>query len=65
MQKALYNLMAGRTALVIAHRLSTVKRADRIIVMEAGRLVEEGTHDQLLKHGGVYQRLYQLQFRDL
>jgi subfamily B ATP-binding cassette protein MsbA len=63
-QKALGNLMAGRTALVIAHRLSTVQRSDRILVMEAGRIVEEGTHRELLAAGGVYQRLYDLQFRD-
>ncbi len=63
-QKALYNLMEGRTALVIAHRLSTVKRADRIVVMEAGQVVEEGTHSELLATGGVYKRLYDLQFRD-
>ena len=63
-QKALYNLMEGRTALVIAHRLSTVQRADRILVMVAGRVVEEGTHDELLKHGGTYRRLHELQFKD-
>ncbi len=63
MQKALYNLMQGRTTLVIAHRLSTVMKADRIVVMEAGRLVEEGSHDQLLALGGTYKRLYELQFR--
>ncbi|MCG8461940.1 MAG: ATP-binding cassette domain-containing protein, partial [Holophagales bacterium] len=63
-QKALYNLMAGRTALVIAHRLSTVQRADRILVMHAGRIVEEGSHRQLLEEGGAYRQLYDLQFRD-
>ncbi|MCP3964466.1 MAG: ABC transporter ATP-binding protein [bacterium] len=63
-QKALQNLMAGRTALVIAHRLSTVQRADRILVMESGRVIEEGNHEQLLEAGGVYRRLYDLQFRD-
>jgi subfamily B ATP-binding cassette protein MsbA len=62
-QKALYNLMQGRTTLVIAHRLSTVMKADRIVVMEGGRLVEEGSHDQLLTLGGTYKRLYDLQFR--
>ena len=63
-QKALGNLMVGRTALVIAHRLSTIQRSDRILVMAAGRIVEEGTHQELLAGGGVYQRLYELQFRD-
>ncbi len=62
-QKALYNLMHGRTTLVIAHRLSTVMRADRIVVMEAGRIVEEGSHRELLALGGAYKRLYDLQFR--
>jgi subfamily B ATP-binding cassette protein MsbA len=62
-QKALYNLMQGRTTLVIAHRLSTVMKADRIVVMEAGRIVEEGNHGELLALGGSYKRLYDLQFR--
>ncbi len=63
-QKALYRLMEGRTALVIAHRLSTIKRADRILVMENGRVVEEGTHGELLERGGLYRRLHELQFKD-
>lgn len=62
-QKALSNLMQGRTTLVIAHRLSTVMRADRIVVMEGGRIVEEGNHEELMALGGTYRRLYDLQFR--
>jgi subfamily B ATP-binding cassette protein MsbA len=62
-QKALYNLIQGRTTLVIAHRLSTVTRADRILVMEAGRIVEQGSHGELLALGGSYKRLFDLQFR--
>lgn len=62
-QKALYNLMAGRTTMVIAHRLSTVMKADRIVVMEAGRIIEEGAHEELLQNGGTYRRLYDLQFQ--
>lgn len=61
-QAALATLMSDRTVLVIAHRLSTVRRADRIAVMEHGCITELGTHDELLAHGGTYSRLYQLQF---
>ncbi len=62
-QRAVYNLMEGRTALVIAHRLSTVTRADRILVMEDGEVIEEGTHATLLDSGGAYRNLYDIQFR--
>ena len=61
-QLALANLMQDRTAMVIAHRLSTVRRADRILVLEGGEIVESGTHAQLVNAGGLYQRLYALQF---
>ena len=61
-QEALNHLSEGRTTLVIAHRLSTVRKADQIIVMERGRVVEQGTHAQLLASGGAYARLYALQF---
>ncbi len=61
-QKALDTIMKGRTTLVIAHRLATVVSADRILVFERGRLVEEGTHQTLLSRGGVYKRLAELQF---
>ena len=64
-QEALYRLMKGRTTFVIAHRLSTVQHADRILVLDGGRIVEEGTHQQLLNKGGLYSHLYELQFRDL
>ncbi len=63
-QQALANLMTSRTSLVIAHRLSTVRRADRILVVERGQIVEQGTHAELLVAGGLYQRLYELQFSD-
>jgi subfamily B ATP-binding cassette protein MsbA len=62
-QKALSNLMQGRATLVIAHRLSTVMRADRIVVVEGGQIVEEGSHTELMALGGTYRRLYDLQFR--
>ncbi|HEY0759410.1 MAG TPA: ABC transporter transmembrane domain-containing protein [Acidisarcina sp.] len=63
-QAALANLMAGRTSVVIAHRLSTVRRADRIVVLEGGRITATGSHEELLQISPTYQRLYQLQFMD-
>jgi subfamily B ATP-binding cassette protein MsbA len=61
-QKALQNLMAHRTVIVIAHRLSTVRRADNIVVLDQGCIAETGTHDELIAHGGIYQRLHEMQF---
>lgn len=63
-QRAIANLIRNRTTIVIAHRLSTVRRADMIVVMEAGRIIEQGTHAELLARGGQYQRLYEMQFAD-
>jgi subfamily B ATP-binding cassette protein MsbA len=63
-EDALGKLLVGRTTLIIAHRLSTVQRADRLLVLDHGRIVEEGSHGELLALGGLYARLYQRQFRD-
>lgn len=63
-QVALANVMKHRTTLVVAHRLSTIQKADRIVVMSRGRVVEIGTHEQLLQRNGAYQRLHSLQFHD-
>ena len=61
-QRALHELMKGRTSFVIAHRLSTIRDADVVLVMNEGRIVEQGTHDELLAKGGFYAELYQSQF---
>jgi ATP-binding cassette subfamily B protein len=62
-QDALKRVMAGRTSIVIAHRLSTILAADLILVMDRGKIVERGTHDDLLATGGLYSQLYETQFR--
>ena len=64
-QKAIQSLAGSRTIVVIAHRLSTIKSADRIMVLNSGQLIEEGTHEELLKRQGAYFNLYQLQYQDL
>ena len=61
-EDALLKLLRGRTAVVIAHRLSTIEHADRILVMHAGEIRESGTHAELLRHRGLYFRLYELQY---
>jgi ABC-type multidrug transport system fused ATPase/permease subunit len=63
-QDALDRLLAGRTAIVIAHRLSTIRNADMICVIENGQIIEQGTHESLLRRGGLYRELYERQFVD-
>ena len=62
-QSALKQVMINRTSLVIAHRLSTILAADKILVLDHGRLVQQGTHQDLLDQGGLYQTLYETQFK--
>ena len=63
-QDSLERLMKGRTTFVIAHRLSTVKNADRILVLDDGVIIEDGSHEALLKNSGLYQSLYEMQFKE-
>ncbi|MDY3869546.1 MAG: ABC transporter ATP-binding protein, partial [Pyramidobacter sp.] len=61
-QEAMNRAMEGRTSFIIAHRLSTIMNADRILYLEHGRIVEEGTHDELIRKNGAYQKLFALQY---
>ncbi len=63
-QQALANLMENKTSIVIAHRLSTIRKADKIVVMERGKIIQTGTHAELLEQGGIYKKLYELQFAE-
>ena len=63
-QKALDELCKGRTAIVVAHRLSTIRNADKIIVISDGKIKEEGSHDELIRQNGAYKLLYDLQFKE-
>ena len=63
-RKAMKVLLKNRTSIIIAHRLSTVRDADRILVIDNGRIVEEGSHRELMRKGGLYQHLYEMQFKE-
>jgi subfamily B ATP-binding cassette protein MsbA len=63
-QEALFNLMKNRTSIVIAHRLSTIQRADEIIVVQQGEIIERGSHEQLIRHDGIYRKLSDIQKMD-
>ena len=63
-QEAIDKLTQGRTSIIVAHRLSTIKKADNIIVLDKGKIMEQGTHDELLKQNGIYRNLYEIQFED-
>jgi ATP-binding cassette, subfamily B, multidrug efflux pump len=63
-QKALNEVMKGRTTFIIAHRISSLKHADEILVLEDGRIVERGKHEELIENNGIYQRIYDIQFKD-
>src|SRR6185437_12399390 len=63
-QAALREVMKGRTTFIIAHRISSLKHADEILVLEDGQIVERGTHEHLLQNGGPYERIYNIQFKD-
>jgi ABC-type multidrug transport system fused ATPase/permease subunit len=64
-QHATQVLLKGRTSIVIAHRLATIQNADKILVLDKGHIAEEGTHQELLAQGGLYRKLYELQFAEL
>jgi ATP-binding cassette subfamily B protein len=64
LQRSMREVMSGRTSIIIAHRLNTIRHVNRILVLQHGELVEEGTHESLLAHGGIYARLYELQYKD-
>jgi len=63
-QEAMTRVLRGRTSIVIAHRLATIRHVDRIVVLHKGRIAEQGTHRELLHRGGIYAKLYRLQYKD-